>query len=198
MEYFQRVDRILSRMQYKIIFISVRSILCPSIKPIIFPAVVINGQQRLDRSTFDTFLAPYMNSSNVLVGVADNIMLGISINDLATTHVDISWTYSRPAQSDLQSDPLYNPYRTPEESTKISEAFFTELKQLIPLAQPFAKFYNSDAARSTKLYNWLMRIIRIPRQDLDLSIASNAILLGDAAHAMPIFAVNMRTFFLMK
>jgi 2-polyprenyl-6-methoxyphenol hydroxylase-like FAD-dependent oxidoreductase len=88
----------------------------------------------------------------------------------------------------LQSDPLYNPDRTPEESMKISEAFFTELKQLTPLAQPCAKFYNADAARSTKLYNWLMRIIWIRRQDLDSSIASNAILLGDAAHAMPIFA----------
>jgi hypothetical protein len=59
---------------------------------------VINGQQRLDRATFDTSLAPYINSSNVLVGVADNTMLGISINDLASTHVDVSWTYSRPAR----------------------------------------------------------------------------------------------------
>jgi hypothetical protein len=101
------------------------------------------------------------------------------------------WTYSRPAQNNLQSDHLYNPDRTLEESTKMSEAFFTELKQLAPLAQPFAKFYNADAARSTKLYNWLIRIIRIPRQDLDLSIASNAILLRDAAHAMPIFAVSV-------
>jgi hypothetical protein len=134
-----------------------------------------------------------MNSSNVLAGVADNVVLGISINDLTSTHVDISWTYSRPAHSNLQSDPLYNPDRTPDESTRISEAFFTELKQLAPLAQPFAKFYNADAARSTKLFNWLMRIVRIPRQDLDLSIASNAILLGDAAHAMPIFAVSVQT-----
>jgi hypothetical protein len=51
---------------------------------------VINGQQRLDRSTFDTSLAPYLNSSSVLVGVADNTMLGISTNDLTSTHVDIS------------------------------------------------------------------------------------------------------------
>jgi hypothetical protein len=77
---------------------------------------------------------------------------------------------------------------------RISEAFFIELKQLAPLAQPFAEFYNADAARSSKLYNWLMRIIRIPRQDLNSFIASNVILLGDAAHAMPIFAVSVRTF----
>jgi hypothetical protein len=152
---------------------------------------VINGQQRLDRATFDMSLAPYMNSSNVLAGVADTAMLGISINDHTSTHVDISWTYSRPVRTDLSDDPLCKPNRTRDESTTISQAFFTDLKELAPLAQPFAEFYNADGTRSSKLFNWLMRIIRIPRQDLDSSISTNAILLGDAAHAMPIFAVSV-------
>jgi hypothetical protein len=152
---------------------------------------VVNGQQRLDRSTFDSSLAPYMNSSNVLAGVADNAMLAISINDLTSTHVDISWTYSRPVHTDLHSDSLYKPDRTVDESTIIPEAFFNELNELAPLALPFSDFYNADATRCSKLYNWLMRIIRIPRQDLNSSISSNAMLLGDAAHAMPIFAVSI-------
>jgi hypothetical protein len=178
-------------IQYSFKYFLVRSILYPSIKPVIFPAVVINGQRRLDRSTFNTILAPYMNSSNVLIGVANNTTLGVSINDFTTTHVDISWTYSRPAHIDSTSDPLYRPEREKDEATKIPQAFFTELSELAPLASPFAQFYNIDTVRSSKLYNWLMRIIQIPRQDLDSSIGSNAVLLGDAAHAMPIFAVSM-------
>jgi hypothetical protein len=132
-----------------------------------------------------------MNLSNVLIGVADNTTLSISINDLTSTQVDISWTYSRPIHTDSNSDPLYEPDLTREESTKISEVFFNELNELAPLAPPFAEFYNTDTALSSKLYNWLMRIIQIPRQDLNLSISSNAILMGDAAHAMPIFAVSV-------
>ena len=158
---------------------------------------MINGQERLTRSAFDTSLAPYMNSSNVIIGVANNVMLGISINDLTLSYADISWTYSRPVHHDSKSDLLYKPDRTRDESTIISEVFFNELKQLAPLAEPFTSFYNPDAARSAKLYNWLMRIIRIPRQELDSSVSSNVILLGDAAHAMPIFAVSIR-FFSMK
>lgn len=131
----------------------VRSVLYPSITPILFPAVVINVQRRLDRLTFDTILAPYMDSSNVLIGVADNSTLGISVNDLATKHVDISWTYSRPVHTDPKADPLYKPDRIRDESTKIPQAFFTELKELSPLAPPFAEFYNADTVQSSKLYN---------------------------------------------
>jgi hypothetical protein len=88
-----------------------------------------------------------MNSSNVLIGVVDNATLGISINDFTSTHVDISWTYSRPVHSDSKFDPLYKPDNAPNENTIISEAFFTELKEFTSLAQPFAKFYNANIVK---------------------------------------------------
>jgi hypothetical protein len=198
MEYFLEVCNYMIVAEGHIRLFLVRSILYPSIKASIFPAVVINGQRRIDRSTFDASLALYMNSSNVLLGVANNATLGISINDLTSAYVDISWTYSQPVHIDSNYDPLYKPDRTSDESTTISEAFFTELNELIPLAPPFADFYNTEAVRSSRLYNWLMRIIRIPRKDLDSSISSNIILLGDAARAMAIFAISMLIFSTLK
>lgn len=128
-----------------------------------------------------------MHESNVAIGVGDNVVLGITVNDLTPDNVELSWTYSRPVRGEEGEDPLYKPSRPNAEASAIPEELFEELAELGPMAEPFKSMFAPKEARKTARYNWLMRSILIP-ETLPEPTGVPVVLMGDAAHAMPIFA----------
>lgn len=100
--------------------------------------------------------------SNVVAGVAYNVMLAISANDWMTEHVDLSWTYRRPVRG--HSDELHQPQRTVDEARNISQQFYDEINNPnAKLASPFKNIYNEEAMTNHRLFNWLMKSVRIPQ-----------------------------------
>lgn len=116
-------------------------------------AVVINGPKRLSVADFSQLMGPLMGEgrTNVVAGVADNVMLGASVNDWTPDHVDVSWTYSRPARG--EGDELHQPQRTFNEAREISPQFYDELNALGRLASPLKDIYNEEAAKEDRLFN---------------------------------------------
>ncbi|RKO93869.1 hypothetical protein BDK51DRAFT_6184, partial [Blyttiomyces helicus] len=169
---------------------TVRNIVFPTVRPSILSTVVYNGQRRIPRPGFDSNLGPHFYSHTYIIGLCGRggaSVLSVGINDISAERVDLSWTYSRPAQEG--DDALHRPTRGIGEAREIPNALWEELSALGPLRPPFDAVADPELARGDRINHWLMRSVRISREELAERAAGNApvVLVGDAAHAMPIF-----------
>ncbi|GJJ73295.1 hypothetical protein EMPS_05653 [Entomortierella parvispora] len=172
---------------------TVRKLVLPQILPSVLHSVTFNGIINLPRKEFDTTsLGTMMEKNNVYIGMGDLFNISLAVNDQTDSEVELSWSYSRPIKSllDPESDTLYE--RNAEDPNMIKEAFFDEIATFQPsLASPFAEIFASESIRKTVRYQWVMRSIRCSREDLIETAWQRSglvVLIGDAAHAMPIFA----------
>ena len=126
-----------------------------------------------------------MGNSQVIIGAADRTAVRMSVSDHTNTEVTVSWTFTwQPAEADqYQSD-----RQSIDDANKIPLSFYTRLAQIGPLAEPFQSVLKFDVARQTAKYNWLMRSVRVPKADLLQTVEKRIVMIGDAAHAMPIVA----------
>lgn len=172
-------------MEYCIFFNAVRKDLLPAVTPTVMPAMAINGRVSLARSHFLTEVAKYMSGSQTMLGAADRTAVHLAVSDHTDSNVLLSWTFTWQPEAggyDVSSR------KSVDDASKIPEDFFNRLSELGPLAEPFRSILSPDAARRTAKYNWLIRSVRIPCSELQDSVDSGIVLIGDAAHAMPIVA----------
>jgi hypothetical protein len=167
-----------------------RQQLIPHIKPAVLPYVAINGQRRVSREIFDSAFLPAMAESSAISSSIGDATLTIAINDAEEDKISISYTYSRPARSgsSSDSDPLYKPDRSLDDAKVIPEEFYEELQAFSSSSSPFSTIADPRKAREDKLLSWLMRSVKIPKEDVLSSLPARIGLLGDAVHAMPIVA----------
>ncbi len=160
-----------------------RSYLIPEIKPTTTDLTVYNGRRTVTRALFNARFGPYMQNTTVLSGHGDGFAhFEININSITDTEVVISWTYSRDGSSSVSpSLQLSQPH------PKIATAIITELAQLRDLAAPFNLLIEKKEMEDDTLYNWIMRSVRIPLKSLSALATKRIVLIGDAAHAMPIY-----------
>jgi 2-polyprenyl-6-methoxyphenol hydroxylase-like FAD-dependent oxidoreductase len=149
----------------------------------ILPYVVFRGTRHIDGTTFRNIYEPQFGAGNILEMKKGAALLQISINDLSTEGTDISYIYSRPAHLD---DQLHRPGRELKEATDISEIFFAEVIKLPELKQPFEDAFDEKKMRGDRILHWLMRDILLPLDDLTRLSTTGILLIGDAAHALPI------------
>ena len=163
-----------------------RQRLLPHIKPVILPVVALHGDVRLTHEEFLTTVRPSMGPTNILAGVGDNFNTPLTIARVTPTHVDLDWSYSRPVRPG--GDPLFAPQRSRIARADIPPAFLDELRAA-PLAAPFSLALNERTVRAADaLWNLRSRSVFVPRAGLDRAlVGAGAVLLGDAAHAMPMF-----------
>jgi 2-polyprenyl-6-methoxyphenol hydroxylase-like FAD-dependent oxidoreductase len=162
---------------------TVRKSLLPQIDPKVLPYVVYNGKRRVKKAKFSKLYAPKFKNGNVIEARQGDTVLQISINEVKEDLVSISFTYSRPAQSD---DPLHNPERPTAGATQISGALWDEVAALEGLEQPFADVFDVESLKGERLLHWLMRTVTVPPEELKELGKKNVVLAGDAAHAQPI------------
>ena len=147
----------------------------------------------MSRQEYQSLYKSILSTTAAITCTLGNVGLGVSINDATEDgFINISWTFSRPAKEN-QEDHLFKPSRALDEAKSIPEEFYEELNQLGTLAQPFKEVFEPEKARMDKLYSWLMRSIPVSKADV-ISLPSNIILMGDAAHAMPIVVSFLSTF----
>jgi len=161
----------------------VRISLIPSIKPKVLPFVVFNGKRRISNDEYQDLVAPAMGSRTILQSRRNDVVLEISINDCYPKHVDISYTYSRPAH---ENDPLHKPDRPTAWATDIPEEFYTELQELKQLKRPFDTIFDATKVRKDRVLHWLMRSTLGKPAEVENLAGQGVLLMGDAVHAMPI------------
>ena len=123
-----------------------------------------------------------MRNRTVLTGFGDGIALEININSINDTKVIISWTYSRDGDSSVDANlQLSQPH--PE----IAKSIIADLARLPKLTTPFEQLNKKKELEKDTLYNWMMRSVRVPLESLSALGARRVVLIGDAAHAMPIY-----------
>lgn len=153
----------------------------PTVEPSIGSTVVYNGERRVARAEFDSVIAPHMPHTNVFAAVADNAMVSLTVTEVTSTEVTMTWTYTgQPAGVEIP--PVSE---SPEGLQSTVANVFAGLGKM---ALPFSIALTPDQIRQDRLYHWLMRTMRLPRDGLKQMAARGVVIVGDAAHAMPIFA----------
>lgn len=165
--------------------LAVRKSRLPGITPTVIPALAVNGSCSLATSDFHAGIGKHMGKSQVVIGTADRTAVTVSVSDHTPSEVRISWTLTwQPAE--------VNQYKSERHCTddakKIPLSFYSRLAEMGSLAEPFQSVLNLDSAKQTAKYNWLMRSVRIPQNDLLRTAEKSIVMIGDAAHAMPIVA----------
>ena len=123
-----------------------------------------------------------MRDTTVLLGSGDGCAFEININSIDDTNVVISWTYSRDGDSPVDSNlQLSQPH------PGIAKTITADLAQLPKLSAPFDQLNSKKELEKDVLYNWMMRSVRIPLESLSAMTARKVVLIGDAAHAIPIY-----------
>lgn len=161
----------------------VRKSLLPSIKLKVLPFVVFNGKRRLSNDEYQARIAPAMGNRTILQSRHNDVVLEISIIESTPDHVDISYTYSRPAH---KNDPLHKPDRLSTGATDIPEAFYTELQEHEPLSPPFEIIFDTSKVRNDRILHWLMRSTLAKPAEVGNLAGQGVLLMGDAVHTMPI------------
>ena len=170
-----------------------RKALLPHIEPDVEPFAVYSGKRYVDSDVFSSTFACSFKHGPVVVRQperSDEPRLEVSINDRqANSKVSISYVYSRAARSVQEGDPLHRPQRANAGATDIPEELYEELESFMEVSQvdqAFRDCFDVGKLRSERLLHWLMRTIRIPKEDL-LRLAKHGIVsIGDAVHAVPI------------
>ncbi|KAL6704986.1 hypothetical protein ACN47E_007389 [Coniothyrium glycines] len=172
----------------------VRARLFPDARVAVLPLVALNGKRRVSRAVYAAAYAPHMARSTVLAMTVRDARLGISLDSRpagsdadadADADVSISWTYSRPPRG--ADDALHRPDRSNAAARDIPEAFFREVGALGDLPPPFAHVFSADKVRGDRVLHWLMRRSLVPLEELkSVWKQSRVVVLGDAAHAVPI------------
>ena len=143
---------------------------------------VYNGRRTLSRTAFDNKFGPYMQDTTMLSGSGDGFNFQVNIDAINESEAVISWTYSRDGEASV--DPTF---QSSQPNPQIASAVVTEMTQIKDLIAPFDSLIQKKDLEGDTIYNWVMRSIRIPLKLLSAASTSRIVLIGDAAHAMPIY-----------
>ncbi|KAL8851483.1 MAG: hypothetical protein Q9221_003583 [Calogaya cf. arnoldii] len=160
-----------------------RKSLAPEIQLKVHPFVVFNGKRQFSKAEFQDLFESKLGNRTIIHERHDNVILEISISDYTTEHVDISYTYSRPAR---ENDPLHKPNRGISDAKNIPKEFYREVEGLKDLQQPFNIIFDAAKVRTDRVLHWLMRTSLGSPASVNHLAEQGVLLVGDAIHAMPI------------
>ena len=162
----------------------IRKALAPEMRLVVLPYVVFNGKRSIPWAEYFENIDPHMGDNTVIYRKFGDARLEISIYDSGVIGVDLRYTYSRPAREG--KDPLHRPDRDVAAAVDVPEEFYDELSSLKIIEQPYQAIFNVDKVRDDRVLHWLMRRVMPDIDPVRRLARQGVILLGDAAHAMPI------------
>lgn len=171
-----------------------RKSLLPDVPLEVHDFAVYSGKRYVTADDFASTYAPAFGNGNVLVQKpvqAQEPRLEITINDRRPNEkVSISYIYSRAARTDGEvKDPLHSPDRSMPGATEIPGEFYDEVSQFVKdhsLDKAFVDCFDVAKIRTERVLHWLMRTLLVPQQELLRLVEHGVIMIGDAAHAVPI------------
>ena len=166
-----------------------RHLVSPEVIPRILPYVVYYGSRRMTARRYKDDIAPHMKypamfqfrkETQTLLRITPCLPNSL-LDDGGYVHV--KYTYSRPAH---EKDPLFRPDRKVWEAEIIPDELYYEIEGLTKLGPVFGDIFHPQRVRQDKVLNWLMRSWLVPLKKLQELADQGILLVGDAAHTMPI------------
>ena len=161
----------------------------PEVQPRILPYVVYYGSRRMTARRYKNDIAPHVKYPAMFQFRKETQNLLRIIPCLSSSLIDdaeyvhVKYTYSRPAH---EKDPLFKPDRSVGEAEAIPHELYHEIESLKDLGPVFGEIFHPQHVRQDKVLNWLMRSLLVPLEKLQELADQGILLIGDAAHAMPI------------
>lgn len=160
-----------------------------SVEPKILNFVVFRGKRTVPLEMWNKF-KPFMNPSEDEASyiTPSHQTLVLKIDEVDASKVSISYTYSRPARTSGDEDPLHKPGRGLDHAKVIPAELFTEIDSMLAgdLPSPFKEFFEVEKVKADKLLHWLMRTLNTPPSSLHFLETQGVWLIGEAAKAQPI------------
>lgn len=164
----------------------VRTSFLPEAHLVVHPYVVLYGIRTVSRDAYTQIYAPLMQDETSISLRQNDVLLRVVINNTTSIHVQLGYTYSRPARLGVSSDPLFKPDRPNAGAKDIPEAFYIELDSLKDLEPAYAEIFDPLKVRQDRVLHWLMRSVAPSRSDIRTLADKGVVIIGDAVHAMPI------------
>ena len=159
------------------------------ILPEVLPYVVFNGRRMMAKEQYDSTIGPYMQNGTLSEYKHGSTLLNIVVDRHGPRGVMINYTYSRPAKVE-DDDRLYTPDRPPEtagvKAQNVWNDLESELARMNGLPPIFTEIFDINKMKNDRILNWLMRSVRPCIPELQTAAEHGVVLIGDAAHAMPI------------
>ena len=160
-----------------------------STPPKVLPYAVFSGRRTFTREQFDLTIRPYMQAHLNVEFQHEGTLLRAAVDEYDSKSVMIIYIYSRPAMLDRE-DRLYMPDRSPGAAKVEAQYLWNELESelgdLPSLPPVFAEIFDIKKMKEDRLLNWLMRSVTPDLANLQNAARNSIIMVGDAAHAMPI------------
>ncbi|KAH8199003.1 hypothetical protein TruAng_006832 [Truncatella angustata] len=138
----------------------------PSMKLEVLPYVVFNGKRRMSTEEYMGTIHEHMRDHVQKQTRVGNVLLEISVTDIAGSKVELSYIYSR--------------------ATDIPDEFYEELRSLKGLEMPFREIFDADKVEDDRTLHWLMRCLAPEPKEAQHLSEHGVLLIGDAVHATPI------------
>lgn len=161
-----------------------RQSLSSTMKLQVLPYIVFNGKRSIPSTEYMKTMHDHMQNNVLTQARKGDKLLEISVNDVSGSHVDLSYTYSRPVEEN--NDPLHKPNRPIPGATDIPGEFFEELAALQDLEPPFQAIFDPEKVRDDRVLHWLMRTLTPDSGEAQRLANHGVVLIGDSVHATPI------------
>lgn len=165
---------------------TVRKSILPEARLKTYPYVAFYGTRVVSRETYTRLISPSMQNETSIDLRQDDALLRITINNTTSTHINLGYTYSRPADLEAPSDPLFKPDRPAAGARDIPETLYTELGHLRDLEPAYAEIFDPRKVGQDRVLHWLMRSVALGYSDIGTLADNGIVIIGDAVHAMPI------------
>jgi monooxygenase len=161
---------------------AVRKALIPDITLTLDSTNVYIGERTMTRKDFDDTIGKYFEATNVYAGIGDDTIVALTISNKGPESVSLAWIYMG------RAGPNSKPPMASPGHVSVLAKIVEDIKNLENLAPPFSDILDTGLVEKDNKYRWSIRSLRIPAAKFNDLAASRAALIGDAAHAMPIFA----------
>jgi monooxygenase len=170
----------------------VRRILMPDVKLETFPATYHHGERIVPRRDFEMHLSEYMEGKNMLVGAVERGLLWSTIADFWPDQVKLNWGYSYPSPPptahQISQDRNQKAEGEDDACMNLATHTLNEIARLGVLTAPWPFLFAAEKVKTEAKHRWEMRTLLVPKGRLEeLSRRQHVVLIGDAAHALPVF-----------
>ena len=160
-----------------------RSVLLPDAVPTPLPFVANTWQHRLTRAVYDALLAQSFRNTNVLrFDGPRGLRVRASVVDIDSNRAKVSWAFSR------RFDPMQGQPSLDDDRMAVYADVQKDVYALGTLSPPSGYLVDRPTLDDDELCRMPVSSLSIVNWDLDRLCERNVILIGDAAHAMPLLA----------
>lgn len=161
----------------------IRELFGESSQLFVLPYVVFRGKRKLSAQDFKYLYQPAFGLETVIRTKVSEAVLELALNGQSQDYSDLSYVYSRPSRPE---DHLLFLQRDGINKAGILPHVYNEEISKLELMSPFKEIFDIEMMWGDRILHWLMRASLVEIEELERLATGGMVMIGDAAHSLPI------------